>query len=155
MFFFFQNVWLNWNTFPSQQSGFTPLHIAAHYGNNNVAKLLVQRNADVNFKAKVWIIPCWVVSFTTSICGCIKSFVFLSSSGSNFLFLMENHQIKIRKVHLKILIVFLLFRSTLGSFQHIKMCIHFARTLSMYNNTTRCSSACLRQKRGSINFLKI
>lgn len=35
------------------QSGFTPLHIAAHYGNTNVATLLIQRNADVNFRAKV------------------------------------------------------------------------------------------------------
>ena len=36
-----------------QQSGFTPLHIASHYGNTNVANLLIQRNADVNFRAKV------------------------------------------------------------------------------------------------------
>lgn len=35
------------------QSGFTPLHIAAHYGNVNVATLLIQKGADVNFKAKV------------------------------------------------------------------------------------------------------
>lgn len=35
------------------QSGFTPLHIAAHYGNTNVCNLLIQRGADVNFKAKV------------------------------------------------------------------------------------------------------
>lgn len=35
------------------QSGFTPLHIAAHYGNVNVGTLLIQRGADVNYKAKV------------------------------------------------------------------------------------------------------
>jgi ankyrin repeat protein len=35
------------------QSGFTPLHIASHYGNTNVSNLLIQRGADVNFKAKV------------------------------------------------------------------------------------------------------
>lgn len=37
----------------TSKSGFTPLHIAAHYGNNNVASMLVQRGADVNFTAKV------------------------------------------------------------------------------------------------------
>ena len=37
------------------QSGFTPLHIAAHYGNTNVSNLLIQRGANVNFKAKVLI----------------------------------------------------------------------------------------------------
>jgi hypothetical protein len=35
------------------QSGFTPLHIASHYGNVNVGTLLIQRGADVNFRAKV------------------------------------------------------------------------------------------------------
>lgn len=35
------------------QSGFTPLHIAAHYGNENIAKLLLDKNADVNYSAKV------------------------------------------------------------------------------------------------------
>lgn len=35
------------------QSGFTPLHIAAHYGNTNVGSLLISRGADVNYKAKV------------------------------------------------------------------------------------------------------
>lgn len=37
----------------TSKSGFTPLHIAAHYGNSNVASMLVQRGADVNFTAKV------------------------------------------------------------------------------------------------------
>ena len=36
------------------QSGFTPLHIASHYGNTNVSNLLIQRGADVNYKAKVF-----------------------------------------------------------------------------------------------------
>jgi len=35
------------------QSGFTPLHIAAHYGNTNVGRLLIEKGADVNFKARV------------------------------------------------------------------------------------------------------
>ena len=35
------------------QSGFTPLHIAAHYGNTNVARLLIEKGADVNYKARV------------------------------------------------------------------------------------------------------
>ena len=35
------------------QSGFTPLHIAAHYGNENIAALLLTRNANVNYAAKV------------------------------------------------------------------------------------------------------
>ena len=35
------------------QSGFTPLHIAAHYGKVSVAKLLIEIGADVNYKAKV------------------------------------------------------------------------------------------------------
>ncbi|XP_056019553.1 ankyrin-2-like isoform X16 [Ostrea edulis] len=43
-------------------SGFTPLHIAAHYGNTNVGSLLIQRGADVNFKAKNNITPLHVAS---------------------------------------------------------------------------------------------
>lgn len=35
------------------QSGFTPLHIAAHYGNINVATLLLNRGAAVDFRARV------------------------------------------------------------------------------------------------------
>lgn len=38
---------------PSHQSGFTPLHIAAHYGNINVATLLLNRGAAVDFMARV------------------------------------------------------------------------------------------------------
>jgi len=34
--------------FLSMQSGFSPLHIAAHYGNVSVARLLIQHGADVN-----------------------------------------------------------------------------------------------------------
>lgn len=35
------------------QTGFTPLHIAAHYENLNVAQLLLNRGANVNFTPKV------------------------------------------------------------------------------------------------------
>ena len=38
------------------QSGFTPLHIAAHYGNTSVGRLLIEKGADVNFKARVSVI---------------------------------------------------------------------------------------------------
>ena len=37
----------------TSKSGFTPLHIAAHYGNENIAVVLLQRGADVNYSAKV------------------------------------------------------------------------------------------------------
>lgn len=39
--------------FSNPQSGFTPLHIAAHYGNINVATLLLNRGAAVDFMARV------------------------------------------------------------------------------------------------------
>lgn len=35
------------------QSGFTPLHIAAHYGSGKVACVLLENGASVNFKARV------------------------------------------------------------------------------------------------------
>ncbi|KAL3877004.1 hypothetical protein ACJMK2_034767 [Sinanodonta woodiana] len=44
------------------KSGFTPLHIAAHYGNVNVATLLTQKGADVNFHAKNNITPLHVAA---------------------------------------------------------------------------------------------
>ena len=37
----------------TSKSGFTPLHIAAHYGNDRIASLLYDRGANVNFAAKV------------------------------------------------------------------------------------------------------
>ena len=40
----------------TSKSGFTPLHIAAHYGNENIAVTLLQRGADVNYSAKVGIV---------------------------------------------------------------------------------------------------
>ncbi|CAG5103182.1 Oidioi.mRNA.OKI2018_I69.chr1.g655.t2.cds [Oikopleura dioica] len=44
------------------ESGFTPLHIAAHYGNLGIASLLVSRSAGVNFVAKNGISPLHVAS---------------------------------------------------------------------------------------------
>uniref|UniRef100_A0A8C6YCN6 Ankyrin 3 n=1 Tax=Naja naja TaxID=35670 RepID=A0A8C6YCN6_NAJNA len=44
------------------QSGFTPLHIAAHYGNINVATLLLNRGAAVDFTARNDITPLHVAS---------------------------------------------------------------------------------------------
>ncbi|KAK6645214.1 hypothetical protein RUM43_001490 [Polyplax serrata] len=46
----------------TSKSGFTPLHIAAHYGNENIAKLLHAKGADVNFAAKHNITPLHVAS---------------------------------------------------------------------------------------------
>ncbi|KIH42226.1 ankyrin repeat protein, partial [Ancylostoma duodenale] len=36
----------------TSKSGFTPLHIAAHYGNENVAQLLIDKGANVNYQAR-------------------------------------------------------------------------------------------------------
>uniref|UniRef100_A0A8C5NK45 Ankyrin 2 n=1 Tax=Junco hyemalis TaxID=40217 RepID=A0A8C5NK45_JUNHY len=44
------------------RSGFTPLHIAAHYGNVNVATLLLNRGAAVDFTARNGITPLHVAS---------------------------------------------------------------------------------------------
>ncbi|XP_008435592.1 ankyrin-3-like isoform X26 [Poecilia reticulata] len=44
------------------ESGFTPLHIASHYGNINVATLLLNRGAAVDFKARNDITPLHVAS---------------------------------------------------------------------------------------------
>uniref|UniRef100_A0A3B3VW75 Ankyrin 2 n=1 Tax=Poecilia latipinna TaxID=48699 RepID=A0A3B3VW75_9TELE len=45
-----------------KQSGFTPLHIAAHYGNVNVSTLLLNRGAAVDFTARNEITPLHVAS---------------------------------------------------------------------------------------------
>lgn len=55
MYFFQQN---DHNPDVTSKSGFTPLHIAAHYGNDRIASLLYDRGADVNFAAKVSIKVC-------------------------------------------------------------------------------------------------
>lgn len=52
----------------SHQTGFTPLHIAAHYENLNVAQLLLNRGANVNFTPKVGtiiILAAVLISVTT------------------------------------------------------------------------------------------
>lgn len=46
----------------TSKSGFTPLHIAAHYGNDKVASLLYDKGADVNYAAKHNITPLHVAS---------------------------------------------------------------------------------------------
>ncbi|XP_077936148.1 uncharacterized protein ank2a isoform X4 [Gasterosteus aculeatus] len=46
----------------TEQSGFTPLHIAAHYGNVNVSTLLLNRGAAVDFTARNGITPLHVAS---------------------------------------------------------------------------------------------
>lgn len=52
-------VGINWTSAVfSLQSGFTPLHIAAHYGNINVATLLLNRAAAVDFTARVRALHC-------------------------------------------------------------------------------------------------
>uniref|UniRef100_A0A3Q3KL69 ZU5 domain-containing protein n=1 Tax=Mastacembelus armatus TaxID=205130 RepID=A0A3Q3KL69_9TELE len=45
-----------------RESGFTPLHIAAHYGNVNVSTLLLNRGAAVDFTARNGITPLHVAS---------------------------------------------------------------------------------------------
>lgn len=44
---------LLWWGFLSPQKGFTPLHVAAKYGNMEVANLLLQRNASPDAAGKV------------------------------------------------------------------------------------------------------
>ena len=46
----------------TSKSGFTPLHIAAHYGNDKVASLLYEKGANVNYAAKHNITPLHVAS---------------------------------------------------------------------------------------------
>lgn len=41
------------------KKGFTPLHLAAKYGNLNVAKLLLQKDAPVDAQGKVVIHCLW------------------------------------------------------------------------------------------------
>lgn len=40
------------------QSGFTPLHLAAHYGSFDTAKLLIENEAEINYQAKVSLLLC-------------------------------------------------------------------------------------------------
>ena len=43
------------------QSGFTPLHIASHYGSLDVAKLLLDNGANINYSARVCLDYCMLV----------------------------------------------------------------------------------------------
>jgi len=49
------------------QSGFTPLHIAAHYGSLDVATLLLDNGADIDFSARVCIADCMKVITTVAV----------------------------------------------------------------------------------------
>jgi len=54
------------------QSGFTPLHIAAHYGSLDVATLLLDNGADIDFSARVCIACCVINSLSgDSFCVCL------------------------------------------------------------------------------------
>lgn len=53
MFYFFIPLQNDHNPDVTSKSGFTPFHIAAHYGNEDIARLLIKRGADVNFLARV------------------------------------------------------------------------------------------------------
>lgn len=59
LFLLFQN---EHNPDVTSKSGFTPLHIASHYGNQKIAKLLIQKGADVNYAAKHNITPLHVAA---------------------------------------------------------------------------------------------
>lgn len=43
----------NLHSFLAFQMGYTPLHVASHYGNIKLVKFLLQHQADVNAKTKV------------------------------------------------------------------------------------------------------
>jgi len=60
----------------TSKSGFTPLHIAAHFGNEEVARLLIKRGADVNYLAKVRIQRYSVISSETEFKNNSNSFTF-------------------------------------------------------------------------------
>lgn len=45
------------------KKGFTPLHLAAKYGNMNVARLLLQKNAPVDAQGKVRSCYCLLLIF--------------------------------------------------------------------------------------------
>lgn len=45
------------------QMGYTPLHVASHYGNIKLVKFLLQHQADVNAKTKVQRCPVLQVPF--------------------------------------------------------------------------------------------
>lgn len=57
----------------TSKSGFTPLHIAAHYGNEAIANLLHQRGADVNFSAKVRVML--VLTTVLDLCAVVLFFM--------------------------------------------------------------------------------
>ncbi|XP_078659165.1 uncharacterized protein LOC144904237 isoform X44 [Branchiostoma floridae x Branchiostoma belcheri] len=56
------DVTSKWAVNAATESGFTPLHIAAHYGHTNVGTLLLNRGANVNFAARNGITPLHVAA---------------------------------------------------------------------------------------------
>jgi len=53
--------WYNNTDLFCAQSGFTPLHIAAHYGSRDVATLLLDNGADIDFSARVCLAHCMII----------------------------------------------------------------------------------------------
>ena len=50
--------------------GYTPLHVACHYGNIKMVKFLLQQQAHVNSKTRVWLYDCiWV--WWLAVCFCL------------------------------------------------------------------------------------
>lgn len=74
----------------SVQTGFTPLHIAAHYENMSVAQLLLNRGANVNFTPKVSSPPqwCWTSSVQGRISVELQDFISCSRNGSWLIWLI-------------------------------------------------------------------
>ena len=69
------------------KKGFTPLHLAAKYGNMNVARLLLQKNAPVDAQGKVRT----VINVITSIAIYLFFLNKISLSMSNMIFMSNTN----------------------------------------------------------------